>query len=318
MIKIDVVSGFLGAGKTTFIKKILKACADNNEQVVLIENEFGQIAIDGDQVRREGFTVYEISQGCVCCSLIHDFTYTLGEILTKIKPERVIFEPSGIFMLGEIFEIVKNSDIAKAYYLNSVITIIDSVNYIDQNQKYTSFFENQIQYADTLILSKSQFINEASITKIVTDLKNINENANVVTEDWNTFNNVNILNLIDRDLRGHLDNLIQQVECQECASHGNDDRLHHVRHQSFQSFGLTNIRIFAHDELKNILEALKGEEYGDIIRGKGFIRTVKGIYEFSYVFGYYTITEVFHEPSVMVCFIGDSLNKEKLSNLFMG
>lgn len=119
MTKLDVVSDFLGAGKTTLIKKMLAVCAENGESVVLVENEFGEIGIDGPALRMAGVEVYEISKGCVCCSLKGDFTAILKDILSSLKLDRIIFEPSGIFVLDEIFDIMNNPDISRSCFLNT-------------------------------------------------------------------------------------------------------------------------------------------------------------------------------------------------------
>jgi len=164
MIKVDIISGFLGAGKTTLIRKLLKAHED--EKVVLIENEIGEIGIDGEIVERDGFQVLELSTGCICCSMKVDFFNTITKVIEDIKPERIIIEPTGIGLLSEIIDIVNRPDFKDRSYINSLITVVDSMNYLDQLDVFGEFFQDQIRNASILALSKTQFVEEQEIKEM--------------------------------------------------------------------------------------------------------------------------------------------------------
>jgi G3E family GTPase len=168
MIKVDVISGFLGAGKTTLVKKLLKAY--KHEKVVLIENEFGEIGIDGDIVERDGFDVFEITSGCICCIMKKDFVTIFGKILQGYKPERVVIEPTGISILSEIIEVLKRPEFKDICEINSLITVIDGISYLEQRDVFVEFFEDQIINAGTLIISKSQFVDRVKIDEIIKSL----------------------------------------------------------------------------------------------------------------------------------------------------
>jgi len=302
MTKLDVVSGFLGAGKTTLIKKLLSVCAEDGERVVLIENEFGEVGIDGPALRMAGVEVYEISQGCVCCSLKGDFTAALKDILISLKPDRIIFEPSGIFVLDEIFDIMNNPDIAKSCLLNTVITVVDAENYLLQNERYNCFFENQIERANVLILSKSQLVNASSLQNITKDLAGLNPGAKVIAQSWQALKSVELRSIIDGELTSHPNYK---------RSRKSGDR--HIR---LESWGTRIPRRFSDNELTTLLATLNSGQYGIVVRGKGVVLTENGGVSFSYAGNQYVLAK---EPGVMeglVCVIGENLDSEKLRQAF--
>ena len=179
MIKLDIISGFLGAGKTSFIKRILQAFETKAEKIVILINEFGDMGIDGDLVKRDGYDLYEITKGCLCCSLKEDFTSTLLKISKDIAPDRVILEPSGIFVVQEAIELITQNGLLDKYRINNLITIVDTM-YLSQNyNSIGTFLEKQIQSASKLILSKVQFITEEEKEKIIVQLNQLNENAKI-------------------------------------------------------------------------------------------------------------------------------------------
>lgn len=303
MVKIDVISGFLGAGKTTFIKKMLAVCTARSERVVIIENDFGELGIDGTLLSVNGIEVYELAAGCLCCSLRQSFTHTLAQILANVEPERIIIEPSGIFVLSEIYAMVNDPLLSVRCQVNSVITIVDSVNYLEQNEKYAWFFENQIQHADTLVLSKSQLVVKADIAEIAAALACINPRAAICTFNWNE--------LTDADMLGFLDKTA--VERPKAVRRFR--RYRQVAHKKWQSFSLRDMETMTYNDLERVLALLNNREYGDIVRGKGFINDGADCFEFSYVNGRYTITRT-HHCEARACFIGEMINSRKLINLF--
>jgi G3E family GTPase len=302
MVKIDVISGFLGSGKTTFIKKMLDTCTVRSERVVVIENDFGEIGIDGTLLSCNGIEVYEISAGCLCCSLRQNFTHTLAEILAKVNPERIIIEPSGIFVLSEIYAIVNDPLLSARCQVNSIITIVDSVNYIEQNEKYAYFFENQIQHADTLILSKSQLVSKEDIEKIAAAVQCINPQATIFTINWDEMTETNMLQIRDKTVRSPVTSRRYR-------------RYRQGIHKKWESFSLHDMEAVTYNDLDGMLASLRSSEYGDIVRGKGFVNTGGNSFEFSYVNGRYTITQTNHSEA-MACFIGEGINGSKLVDLF--
>lgn len=316
MIKIDIISGFLGAGKTTFIQKILKTCAAINEKVVLIENEFGEIGIDGDLVRNEGFTVYEISQGCICCSMKSDFLYTLSEIIEKIKPDRIIFEPSGIFIPDEIIDILKIPQLSEKCFLNSLVTVVDCVNFLEQNSKFGYFFESQISHASVILLSKTKYVPPLEIDKVADKLKKINTWAEIIAKDWDLFDAKEIRLILDGEVGADIYELLDSHHEDSTGCHEQHDHSSHSHMDEFQSFGINTSEQFTHEALNNALLKLNGPDCGEILRGKGLLKSREGFLRFSYVNGQFTIDNAGFETTGRICFIGRNLNKSMLCDAF--
>ncbi|MEG0772692.1 GTP-binding protein [Clostridium sp.] len=301
MIKIDVISGFLGAGKTTLIRKLLKAY--ENEKVVLIENEFGEIGIDGDLVERDGFEVFEISSGCICCIMKKDFEMVLNRVIKEFNPERIIIEPTGISILSEIIDILRSEEISRSCHINSLLTVIDSENYMKQCDAFGEFFEDQIINAEALILSKSQFVEEDKLQEVKRSLRELNENAEIISSDWNSFSSGEVKELLVQNLNLDFKDLFY-TEYKPCSEN------------EFKAIGIETSRKFTKEELGNLLSKLKDSTFGEVLRGKGFLKGEKGYLDFSYTNGQYIINENSTKSSGKACIIGKNLNEEEIKNLF--
>ncbi|MDP4125736.1 MAG: GTP-binding protein [Bacillota bacterium] len=297
MVKFDIVSGFLGAGKTTFIKKVLESLDNQEEKLVLIENEFGDVNVDREFLKVSGFEVYELSNGCVCCKLKGDFLLTLKHILSQ-KVDRIIFEPSGIFILSEIVDLFKDFEISSKCYINTVTTIVDAENFSKHIQSYSYFFSNQISNASTLILSKTQFLKTEDIDVIRETLHGLNEKAVILTKNWTDLSPQEILDIIEKEPAGTIN--------------GDSTTLGH----DFETLGIRTSIILEVNQLKSILEKCKAGRYGTILRGKGIINSGNKFLEFQYVDGHYTISESNDHLVGIVSFIGKNLEKQTLKEAF--
>ena len=180
MTKIDIISGFLGAGKTTFIKKLLEE-AIAGEQVVLIENEFGEIGIDGGFLKDSGIEIREMNSGCICCSLVGDFGKSLEEVLTKYKPDRVIIEPSGVGKLSDVMKAVRDVAATVEVTLNSAVTVVDASKCKMYMKNFGEFFNNQVENAGTIVLSRTDVTDQAKVGQAVEMLRQHNQAAAIVT-----------------------------------------------------------------------------------------------------------------------------------------
>ena len=178
MVKVDIISGFLGAGKTTLIKKIFESVL-SKEKVVLIENEFGEIGIDGSFLKESGIQIKEINAGCICCSLVGDFASSMKEVLTTYNPERIIIEPSGVGKLSDIINAVK--DLKEHLQINILATVVDGVKTKMYLKNFGEFFNNQVEAANTIIVSKTDKLTEEKILDVVEVIKNKNEKATIIT-----------------------------------------------------------------------------------------------------------------------------------------
>ena len=195
MTKIDIISGFLGAGKTTLIKKLIEE-AFMDEQVVLIENEFGEIGIDSGFLKESGIQINEMNSGCICCSLVGDFKTALGEVLDQFHPDRIVIEPSGVGKLSDVMSAVGNV-VSDDVVLNSHIAVSDAKRAKTYIKNFGEFYKNQIEYASAIILSRTQDMKEDKLEKTIELLRNLNDRSPIVTTPWDQLTGKQLLEVIE-------------------------------------------------------------------------------------------------------------------------
>ena len=228
MTKIDIISGFLGAGKTTFIKKLLEE-AIAGEQVVLIENEFGEIGIDGGFLKDSGIEIREMNSGCICCSLVGDFGTSLAEVLTQYKPERIIIEPSGVGKLSDVMKAVIDVSADMDVELNSAVTIVDAAKCKMYMKNFGEFFNNQIENAGTIVLSRTDITDASKIQKDVEMIREKNANAVIITTPLDQLGGSQLLEIIEKK-DTMLDDLLAEVResrLDHDHDHGEESHDHH-------------------------------------------------------------------------------------------
>ncbi len=205
MTKIDIFSGFLGAGKTTLIKKLLQEALDASK-VVLIENEFGEIGIDGGFLKEAGIQVNEMNSGCICCSLVGDFGSSLKEVIETYHPERILIEPSGVGKLSDVMKAVQNVDTDAKVELNSAVVVVDANKCKMYAKNFGEFFLNQIEHAGTIILSRTADISESKLNTVLEIIREHNDKATVITTPWDELDGKKILETIEnaKDLEAEL------------------------------------------------------------------------------------------------------------------
>ena len=325
MTKIDIISGFLGAGKTTFIKKLLQE-AISGEQVVLIENEFGEIGIDGGFLKDSGIEIREMNSGCICCSLVGDFGKSLGEVLTNYKPDRIIIEPSGVGKLSDVMKAVVDVSASMDVELNSAVTMVDAAKCKMYMKNFGEFFNNQIENAGTIVLSRTDITNSEKIQKAVELIREKNGKAAIVTTPLEQLTGSQLLEIIEkRDTM--LDELMQEVrEHQHHHHHDHDEACdcghehhHHHADEVFTSWGMETIIPVTRDQLEDILNRLAHtEEFGQVLRAKGMLPTEnpgEWLY-FDLVPEQYEIRQGTPDYTGKVCVIGSSLKEEELNSIF--
>ena len=222
MTKIDIISGFLGAGKTTFIKKMIDE-AFQGEQIVLIENEFGEVGIDGGFLKDAGIQITEMNSGCICCSLVGDFGKNLNEVITKYHPDRILIEPSGVGKLSDVMKSVIDIEKEQDVKLNALVTVVNALKASKQMKAFGEFFNNQIEYATTVILSRSQNATPEQLEFCVKQIQKLNPNAAIITTDWNAIGGEQILKVMEGQ-----DNLEMKVLAE--ARHAQDEEEHEHHH----------------------------------------------------------------------------------------
>ena len=237
MVKIDIISGFLGAGKTTLIKKLLKE-AFEGEQVVLIENEFGEIGIDGGFLKDAGIEIREMNSGCICCSLVGDFGASLKEVVEKYHPDRILIEPSGVGKLSDVIKAVQGVEEDVDIQLNSYTTVVDAKKCKMYMRNFGEFFDNQVQYAGAIIMSRTDIVDEKKAMESMELLRSINEKAAIITTPIEKLDGKKILevmehpvSLADELLKEEHEHHHHHDHDDECGcGHDHDHEHHHHDH----------------------------------------------------------------------------------------
>ena len=341
MTKIDIFSGFLGAGKTTLIKKLLKE-AYASEKLVLIENEFGEIGIDGGFMQDAGIEVTEMNSGCICCSLVGDFGKALRKVLAEYAPDRILIEPSGVGKLSDIIRAVQNLD-SEDVLINGFTTVADVKKCKMYMKNFGEFFNEQIENAGCIVLSHTQSASEAKIAETVALLREHNPTATIVTTPWDELDGSQLLaamerrDTIEKELarlakatEEHHHHHHEDGECDDpdCAchhhhdhdeeEHGHHHHHHHHADEVFVSWGVETAKKFDAAELEQILEKLLEEKtYGIVLRAKGIVAGTDGAWlHFDYVPGEGDVRTGSAAVIGRLCVIGSHLNQHALAELF--
>ena len=343
MTKIDVVSGFLGAGKTTLIKKLLKEALDGSK-TVLIENEFGEIGIDGGFLKESGIEIKEMNSGCICCSLVGDFGTSLKEVISTYAPERILIEPSGVGKLSDVLKAVENVAGDLDVEINSAVAVVDASKCKMYMKNFGEFFSNQIEYAGTIILSRTDKVDQAKLNACVEMIREHNDKATIITTPLAQLDGKEVLGTIEGAdkledmMKEMLEHIHDDHDEDECCGHDHDHEHHHHDHdhddhdhecccghhhhhhadEVFTSWGRETIKKFTREGLEKMLESLSAsEEYGVILRAKGMLPAEDGTWiYFDMVPEETEIREGSPEYTGRLCVIGSKLNEEKLAKLF--
>ena len=235
MTKIDVVSGFLGAGKTTLIKKLLKEALDGSK-TVLIENEFGEIGIDGGFLKEAGIEIKEMNSGCICCSLVGDFGTSLKEVINTYAPERILIEPSGVGKLSDVLKAVENVAGDLDVEINSAVAVVDASKCKMYMKNFGEFFSNQIEYAGTIILSRTDKVDQAKLNACVEMIREHNDKATIITTPLAQLDGKEVLGTIEGAdkledmMKEMLEHIHDDHDEDECCGHDHDHEHHHHDH----------------------------------------------------------------------------------------
>lgn len=231
MTKIDIISGFLGAGKTTFIKKMIdEVYAD--EKLVLIENEFGEVGIDGGFLKDSGIEISEMNSGCICCSLVGDFAKNLQEVLDKFSPDRILIEPSGVGKLSDVMASVIDLEKTHDVKVNALVTVVNALKASKQMKAFGEFFNNQIEYATTVVLSRSQKATPEQLEFCVKQIQKLNPKAAIITTPWDEIQGSQILKVIEGQDNLEMKTLAEAAhEAHEHEHHHDHDHHHEHEHE---------------------------------------------------------------------------------------
>lgn len=344
MTQIDIISGFLGAGKTTFIQKLLQE-ALKGENVVLIENEFGEIGIDSGFLKNSGIEIREMNQGCICCSLVGDFETSLKEVIEKYQPDRILIEPSGVGKLSDILSAVKTVSANLPVHLDGAVTVVDASKAKLYNKNFGEFFDDQIRFATTVVLSRTDIAKEEKVEEAVAIVRKVNPKANLITTPIQELSGGKLLEIIGKE-ENLEEALLEEVrekaahhhdhhhhhhgeeEHEHCCGHHHEEEEHAHHHCScghdhdadeiFDSIGLEIVKKVSRDKLEEILEEMaEGSSYGGIVRAKGMLQLEDGKWiQFDMVPEQVEIRDGSPESIGKFVVIGTELNKEKIKGIF--
>ena len=324
MTKIDIFSGFLGAGKTTLIKKLLKEEL-NKEKVVLIENEFGEIGIDGGFMKEAGIEIREMNSGCICCSLVGDFGASLKEVLDKYVPERILIEPSGVGKLSDVVKAVVGIGTEADVILNSSVVVVDAMKCKMYIKNFGEFFLNQIENAATIVLSRTDKLSEQKLNECVALIREHNSSAKIITTPWDQLDSNVIIEAMEGGSKSLKEELLEELEHEHHHDDDDDDdddececgHHHHHADEVFTSWGKETPKSYTREKLEGILKALDSGEYGMILRAKGMVPAGDGTWlYFDYVPEETNIRSGKADYTGKLCVIGSKIDEGKLEQLF--
>lgn len=356
MAKIDIFSGFLGAGKTTLIKKLISE-AYAGEKLVLIENEFGEISVDGGFLADAGVEITEMSSGCICCSLVGDFAEALKKVKEQFHPDRILIEPSGVGKLSDVIRAVQ--DVGDPDLVpGSFTTVVDATRAKMYMKNFGEFWCNQVENAGTIVLSRTKGMSESKLATTVDMLREHNRSAVIVTTPWDELDGKQLRAAMEREdtLAAELERLAAEAEddgddecccghdhdhgehCEhhhdhehdhehgECCHHGHEhdhehEGHHHHHHghdanEVFSSWGVETARKFTEAEIDEALRSLDSLTYGQVVRAKGYVPAENGWIYFDYVPGERNIRSGEAAVTGRICVIGAHLDEEGLKELF--
>ena len=233
MTKIDIISGFLGAGKTTFIKKMIDEVF-HGHKIVLIENEFGEVGIVGGFLKDSGIQISEMNSGCICCSLVGDFGKNLNEVITKYHPDRILIEPSGVGKLSDVMKSVIDIEKEQDVKLNALVTVVNSLKASKQMKAFGEFFNNQIEFATTVILSRTQNATPEQLEFCVKQIQNLNPKAAVITTDWDKISGEQILKAMEGQDTLEMELLAEERHAKEAEEHEHEHHHHDHDHEEHE------------------------------------------------------------------------------------
>ncbi len=342
MTKIDIFSGFLGAGKTTLIKKLIKE-SFAGQKVVLIENEFGEIGIDGGFLKESGIQINELNAGCICCSLVGDFRAALQQVVEQYHPDRILIEPSGVGKLSDVTRAVEGVAETLPVLLNSFVTVAD-VNKVKMYMKNCGeFYDDQISHASCIILSRTQTASEEKIAAAVAMLREMTPTATIVTTAWDSLTGEQILKAMSTkdDFKAELIAMAAKANEEHAHEDEEEEHDHHHHHdhdddhdehcccghhhhhhlhyadEVFTSWGVETAKKFSKADIERALTELDGGKYGMILRSKGIVDGgADGWLEFDYVPGEWEVRSRSADVGGKLVVIGSKLDEKAIAALF--
>ena len=329
MTKVDIISGFLGAGKTTFIKQMIDQVFQG-QKLVLIENEFGEIGIDGGFLKDAGIEITEMNSGCICCTLVGDFSIALKKVLDEYAPDRVLIEPSGVGKLSDIVRAVEAVKKDAPIEIEGRIAVVDGKKAKMYLKNFGEFYKDQVASASTIVISRTQMMKPEAVEECVSLLRGENDQAAIITTPWEQLDADAIRRALEH--KTGMEDLLEDVHDHEHCHHDHEhhdhehhdhehcchDHHHHHADEIFTSWGKETAHQYTEEELEKILQTLSGETgRGTVLRAKGILCMADGTWkQFDLVPGEYEVREGRADYTGRLCVIGTDLAQDQLAELF--
>lgn len=325
-VKVEIFSGFLGAGKTELIKKLIEE-GYYKDRIAIIENEFGEVSIDGEILSRTNTLVKEINAGCICCQVTGDFKESIKEVVESCNIDRLIVEPTGVAKLSDLKNTFEEKDLKEIAKIEKIITVVDSEKFNIYLKNFKNFFINQIKNADLIILSRTQNISRDDLKKVEEEIKKLNNKSKIISTPWSY---TKAKDLIPTELNYNNQSALKEKESEVIENKGfkvmrklgvrSKTALKKERslEEIFETFALKIEKKLSKEELISKFNFMKdNNEFGEIVRAKGIVNTKNGTEQFNYTLSEIEMQEIKYRGEAVISFIGTNLNKDKISKFFL-
>lgn len=314
-VKVEIFSGFLGAGKTQLIKKLIEEDY-YKEKIAIIENEFGEVSIDGAVLKRTNTLVKEINAGCICCQVTGDFKESILDVVENCNVNRLLVEPTGVAKLSDIKKVFIEKELKGIAEVEKAITVVDAEKFDLYLTNFKSFFINQIKNADIIILSRTQNISNEEVKRLQVEINKLNSKAIIMGRQWdNTKSEELIPKVFFSKDKG---NVKEKVNFRKSNLNYGNIKKEKSEENLFESFALKIDRDLSREELLSKFNFIKNSfEFGEIIRAKGIVNTKNGKEQFDYTLSEINMQKIAYRGETVISFIGTNLNKEKIKKFFL-
>ncbi|WP_195989550.1 GTP-binding protein [Clostridium sp. D53t1_180928_C8] len=314
-VKVEIFSGFLGAGKTQLIKKLIEE-GYYKERIAIIENEFGEVSIDGAILKRTNTLVKEINAGCICCQVTGDFKESIIDVVENCKVDKLLVEPTGVAKLSDIKKVFTDKELKDIAEIEKAITVVDAEKFDLYLTNFKSFFTNQIKNADIIILSRTQNVTNEEVRRLQEEISKLNSKAIIIGRQWTNTTSEELLPkmFVTRD-KGEIK---EKVSFRKASANLGSVKSEKSDENSFESFALKIDRYVSKEELLSKFNFIKNSfEFGEIIRAKGIVNTKNGKEQFDYTLSEINMQKIAYRGEAIISFIGTNLNRDKIKKFFL-